>query len=225
MANVGNVRYYLYISDAKVEMLLPQVPNAERKKVAAKFGFDVKILKGSISTERQSLDSLVSRLHTVEDYILATEHVGNVTQTASWFKGKLNMKAADIGENAVLFISQLPDSMIALGGSAHHLIGSVSRDKVKISLSFGPHLANELRNMVETQARQIIWSPESELRDSVSVGISQGFFAWSSLIGQAWRKTKGPFLSVEFLARRLASETYEHGNVTLGTPLYIAMAD
>jgi hypothetical protein len=46
------MKYYVYISDAKIDMLLPQVPHEVKKKMASEFGFDFKLLKGS---KRQKL--------------------------------------------------------------------------------------------------------------------------------------------------------------------------
>jgi hypothetical protein len=40
------MKYYVYISDSKVDMLLPQVPGALKQTIAAKLGFDIKILSG-----------------------------------------------------------------------------------------------------------------------------------------------------------------------------------
>ena len=51
------MKYYIYISDAKVDMLLPQVPHDVQKKVSTDFGFDMKILKATRKTEAESDDT------------------------------------------------------------------------------------------------------------------------------------------------------------------------
>jgi len=35
------MKYYTYISDSKIDMLLPQIPHEVKKKMATKFGFDL----------------------------------------------------------------------------------------------------------------------------------------------------------------------------------------
>jgi len=118
------VRYYLYISDAKVNMLLPQVPGALQRKVSAKFGFDIKVLSGSLETERATLDNRVARLAAVEVYLLENEPIGTPGQPASWIQGTVDAKFLDIGNGAILFVTGDTKSILALGGSAHHLVGA-----------------------------------------------------------------------------------------------------
>jgi hypothetical protein len=52
------MRYYQYISDSKVDMLLPQIPLKAKQKITSEIGFDIKILSGKIKTERDSLDDV-----------------------------------------------------------------------------------------------------------------------------------------------------------------------
>jgi hypothetical protein len=47
------MKYYIYISDAKVDIVLPQVPHATGKKVATEFGIDLKVLKATRTTEEE----------------------------------------------------------------------------------------------------------------------------------------------------------------------------
>jgi hypothetical protein len=41
----ATMKFYLYISDAKIDMLLPQIAHEAKKKIATEFGFDLKIFK------------------------------------------------------------------------------------------------------------------------------------------------------------------------------------
>jgi hypothetical protein len=38
------MKYYVYISDSKLEMLYPQVPHEINKKLTTKFGLDLKVI-------------------------------------------------------------------------------------------------------------------------------------------------------------------------------------
>ena len=62
----SRMRFYQYISDSKVDMLLPQIPLKAKQKITAEIGFDIKILTAKLKTERDSLDDRVSRLLVVE---------------------------------------------------------------------------------------------------------------------------------------------------------------
>ena len=44
------MKYYIYISDTKVDMLFPQVPHDIKRKVATQFGIDIKLFSGGWPT-------------------------------------------------------------------------------------------------------------------------------------------------------------------------------
>jgi len=56
------MKYYLYIPDAKIDMLDPQVPHPAKEKFARQFGFDLKFLSASRRTETEVEDNRVNRL-------------------------------------------------------------------------------------------------------------------------------------------------------------------
>jgi hypothetical protein len=70
------VRFFNYISDAKVDMLLPQIPAGKKQSIAAELGFNVALLSGNIRAQATTLDSLVARLLAVEKYIRNNESMG-----------------------------------------------------------------------------------------------------------------------------------------------------
>ncbi|HLH02645.1 MAG TPA: hypothetical protein VKX25_07740 [Bryobacteraceae bacterium] len=55
------MRYYIYISDAKIDMLWPQVPHAVKKKVANEFKIDLKAFSASRKVETEAEDSRIAR--------------------------------------------------------------------------------------------------------------------------------------------------------------------
>lgn len=71
------MRFFSYISDAKVEMLLPQIPAGNKQTIAAELGLNVALLSGRIRAEIESLDNRVARLLAVEKYIRANESIGS----------------------------------------------------------------------------------------------------------------------------------------------------
>ena len=218
------MRYYLYISDAKVDMLLPQVPGVLQKKVAAELGFDIKLLSGKISTERATLDTRVARLQTVEAHLLAEERLGTPDRPASWIEGELLAKTVDIGEGAVLFVSEAESWLLALGGSSHHIVGNIRGEKVISSYSFAPYLAERLKFLTEKKPHFLLKFSEESPRNSLS-SKSQGFDAWTDLIWDVCRHAKGPSQAIHFLAKRLASEVAADKTVTLATPLYVSLVE
>ncbi len=63
------MKYYLYISDAKVDMLLPQVPHHAKKKTSTELGFDLKVLSAKYKSEAETDSDRISRLEAVVDFI------------------------------------------------------------------------------------------------------------------------------------------------------------
>jgi hypothetical protein len=55
------MKYYVYISDAKVDMLLPQIPHDARKKIATEIGIDLKVFQAKRKTEIQEGDDRIAK--------------------------------------------------------------------------------------------------------------------------------------------------------------------
>lgn len=220
------MRYFTYISDAKVDMLLPQVPGTLRQRIAAKVGFDIKLLSGSIETERTSLDTRVARVEVVESYILETESIGTPGKPESWIRGDAEARVAHIGEGAIMFVAETPEWTLALGGSAHHLIGAVRRDDVKVGYSFLPRLIKLLQEM-DAGAFQFVQLqlPDDAVPGYWTTGLGSGVDAWVALIREAFLQVKGPSQRITFLAKRLLSHQDPGHIVTIATPLYVALED
>jgi hypothetical protein len=146
------VRYYVYISDSKVDMLLPQVPGALGHKVAAEFGFDVGLLAGKLSTERQTLENRVARLQAVERYLTRDENLGTLAAPQAWFQDTALASTFTMPSalNLVFFLIQSSSYVAALGGSAHHSIGNVARAEVGFSSSILPTLGRSPARYVRT---------------------------------------------------------------------------
>ena len=71
----GILKYYLYISDAKVDMLLPQVPLDIKKRIATKFNLDLKSLT---SSEVHSPADRIARLEAVVSFVQKVGNIGTV---------------------------------------------------------------------------------------------------------------------------------------------------
>jgi len=230
------MRYYIYISDAKIEMLLPQVPDAFQQKIAAEIGFDIKLLKGKLATERSTLDNRIARLEVIERHLTSQEKVGSVEKRVSWIHGEVLARTVTLGKGGVLFISHTPKLVLGLAGSVHHILGGVRPEAVTLPLSFLPRIIDELDDLFESRFERYPSLILEDLPERRAQGIlspssvSQGFGAWNEILLDAWRLAKGPDQRIQFLAKRLASEV-EHENedyesaTTLATPLYVALSD
>jgi hypothetical protein len=207
------MKYYIYISDAKVDMLLPQVPHQIKQKVATEYGLDIKIFKAQRSVESESEDNRISRLEAVLSFIQEYGKVGSVCKPDDYIEDVMTMRFVNLGDNdsIVYMTGHQNDTVVGLGGSAKHLISARPDDASGIrfpSLSIGildfvtkrlaakevagPHDLDELHRMIRL---------EELVRDDPSMRID--FFAKSLL------KTPEPFAGK---------------NGILATPLYLALA-
>lgn len=209
-------------------MLLPQIPAATKKTVAAEFGFDIKLLRDKIATSRESLDNRVHRLLALEKHILATERIGSITQPAPWIRGEGFALATRIEEDqhAIFFFLRAGGSYLALGGSAGHLIGFDTHKSTEFGYSYAPRLLDTLRDI--DRMRQEFQLSDDGVERFLCSGVGGGDSdCWTSMIyyschGRQQRSFKVP---ISFLARKLINGTYMSSNVTLATPLYIAQAE
>jgi hypothetical protein len=225
------MRNYLYISDAKVDMLLPQITGVEKKKVAAEFGFNLEVLSGSIKTERESLLNRVHRLAAVESAIRKKYEIGSIGRLRDWVEGTVDMVPARFGKHPELcfhFVDQT-FHFFALGGSSHHVVGDIRAASATAGLSHTDRLLATLETAVYGQPG---WYQKrgKALAQSLHKGITPfaGVLPWTRLLEELSRQFEhAPRQRVSFLARKLVSETWvpDGKRYTLATPLYIALAD
>jgi len=225
------MKYYLYISDAKVDMLLPQIPHDVKTRIATEFKFDLKLLSAARKTETESADDRVTRLEAVVAFIREYGNLGSVDQPDEYIEGDLDMRwgpyinAYSDRESPLIYFGGVSEqTIVGLGGSAKHVLGNTSLSPAH-SHSATPFLVYRL-------AKELGLSMESENLTGNLVGnTSTDQFDseyWSlRAVELATTQMKGPLQQVEFVAKRLL---YGKGNskkkkVLLGTPLYVAMVE
>ena len=91
------MKYYLYISDAKVDMLFPQVPHEIKSKVASEYKFDIKLFSASRKTETEGEDNRIARLESVVDFIQQYGKLGTVDHPDDFIADTLSMRWGPAG--------------------------------------------------------------------------------------------------------------------------------
>jgi Family of unknown function (DUF7019) len=215
------MRYYAYVSDAKVEMLYDQIPPKLRSRIVAELKLDIKVVSVSIR-ERESDATRYGKLGVVERYMERHVAVGSVAEPGPWFRGQLPLRSG-LYRNAPGGLAYFGGSQagvrLALIGSARHLIGSrPTIPEIGVSYSGVPALYDVLRHD-ELDAEP---PPADSDRDDVQRTLEE--------VGEFASLLRGVPESCEFLARRLlsgrvADEGDRVSRVLLGTPLYVALAD
>lgn len=196
-------KYYLYISDSKVNMLYAQRGS----------GADTRC------NSNDKLDAVLADL-------ARAERIGTVDQPKEYFAGTMPMRWGPCAFPAspqltpsplVYFGGETETTIVGLGGSATHVIGEVGSTTAGLH-SCLPYFILQLRR---------------ELGESLPVDIPLEFGDPSLMaVFVATTAGKGPSQELEFVAKRLAygslSGKWGHSeenakNILVGTPLYVAM--
>ncbi|MFD7508165.1 DUF7019 family protein [Streptomyces sp. NPDC059853] len=200
-------RFYLYISEAKVDMLLAQSSRPKADTRTTEVGFDVKIVKGSRRTETASGESTHKRLEKVLKRLGKEGKIGTVDAPGPYFRGRLSMRWSG-DESMVLFGGQTGRTVVALGGSTKHAQATEPGDTAvpPLARSLLPSL---LDGLVPDPRFDALFGAEPAPNDTLLRAVREAVGA-----------IRGPAQPVEFVAKRLLHGT----DVLLGSPLYVADA-
>lgn len=223
------MKYYIYISDAKVNMLFDNIP----QDFLGSLSGELKINLGLISTtfKEKSSNTIISKLHVVENYIEKHMSPGTVDKPNSYFKGKLPMRWGPLREHpgVTYFGGSTEKTELGMIGSECHTIqGGKSEAETYISnyALFNSVLQKELGSELEQGFL--------DLPDSTSKLGMASFLDEEEYARIKSRQTKSgrvdrlppqpqPKMTLEFMAKKLISEYSSGKEKLLGTPLYVAL--
>src|SRR2546430_14102855 len=100
------MKYYIYISDTKIDMLYPQIPKPILKKIASSLSIDLKLLGAEVNIGAKSNPSEETRyakVKIVSEYIEKHLDVGSVDAASTYFKGTLPMRWGELAESGTVF--------------------------------------------------------------------------------------------------------------------------
>lgn len=199
-------KYYLYISDSKVNMLYAQLGPAT-------------------DAQRDS----VGKLDPVLKDLARAGRIGTVDEPKDYFAGAMPMRWGPFAFGHIPQLTPSPlvyfggateKTVVGLGGSAKHIIGEVGSAKSGLH-SVLPYFMFQLAQ---------------ELGDSLPMPVIADFDRCLFAVWYATMRGRGPMQNLEFVAKRLAygaahaqawepSSTVVTDTVLIGTPLYVAMSD
>lgn len=219
------MKYYVYISDAKVDMLLAQIPHEAKQRLATEFKFDLKLLSASRKSETESEDNRFSRLEAVVTFIREYGNLGTVDEPDDYVEDSLEMRWGPYGmgdekEPPLIYFGGVTDrTIIGLGGSIKHVIGNSGVTHTH-SHSATPMLLARLERELKLDEQAM--SPPDDAGNTEVSG------DWSlRAVELATTEVKGPKQWLEFMAKRLLfGRGYsKKKKVLLATPLYVALLE
>jgi hypothetical protein len=212
------VRFFVYISDSKVDMLYAQIPSKLRQRIAGELKLDLKVLAVTLR-ELPSDENRYSRLTLLTNYLTREADIGTADAPEAYIQDTFEMTWGhqSVQDPLVYFAGETESSLVLLWGSAKHLVGSAPDPAMVGGGSLAPKMINAALGGL----------PLPVAADPPEIA-AERLERLSSLARTAIERREGSVNRLEFLARRLVyrSATRPAGKVLLlGSPIYVAFAD
>jgi hypothetical protein len=247
-------KYFVDISDTKVDMLYGQIPRDIKRTIAAELKIELQFFGASIKSPDPE-ETRYSKLSIVTDYLEKHADIGSVDNPASYFKGTLDINWGNVGgesasEHVVFFASRTEKTILGLGGSPWHVLGHVRPTSPSDINSSGEYLLYALSKDLGVRDPALAEWASEKIRDASeeylkSRALGMVVSAWRSLtynerppggLVPGMQAPQFPTQRLEFLAKRLlhggvpeqTADGYRPSAdrwVLLGTPIYVAQAD
>lgn len=210
-------RYFVYISDAKVDMLLQQIDPGATRKRTAEVSVDLKVLKGKRGVEAAVGADRTERLERVVRHLTDFGDLGSVDEPGQFFWGLLPLRWGPLvgadGLSLVYFGGRSERTVLGLGGSRSHVFGAPPSGELDPPLS---------RSLLPSLLDGIVKAPGI----AAAVTEDDGDAEACRSVRQATSGLRGPAQNMEFIAKRLLhGKTADGETVLLGSPLYVALVD
>ena len=233
------LRYFVYVSDSKLDMLFEQITPAIRKRISAEAKVDLKLASVTLR-QNERPEARMAKLRVVERYIDSNHQVGTVTDPGrQFFRARMDMQWGWLAPGThpddrlpvVFFRGREHSQFVALAGSRAHVLGQHPAEghaNAVFGFSSAPSIVAALRDHISDLAgvpRYPAWGEEQDnphLRGTAT--------PFSTTLSQAdYIRLDTPPQTLEFLAVPLGEAPVKlrdgataHG--VLGTPIYVAHA-
>jgi hypothetical protein len=84
------MKYYVYISTLKVNMLFDQIPIRIRQKIASEVKLDLKVFSATFKSV-SNLETTISKLNLIAKVLELENKIGTVSNPKEYFAGEMNM--------------------------------------------------------------------------------------------------------------------------------------
>jgi hypothetical protein len=204
------MKYYIYISSTKVDMLYPQIPSSFFKKWSAELEFKSPFIGAKLKTEgRDDPTDLSHRVEVLAAFLHSNGQVGTLESTKPYLSGSLRMRFGlihDYASGIAFFGGDAKGTQLALIGSREAVIGNSASKEITDHTGYY-YTLKFLNNRIED-------NPSKQ---------------HSRLVYQSYREAMGIALNAvpqqseeyEFLARPLHAES----GLLVATPIYVAIKE
>lgn len=217
------MKYYLYISPSKIQMLFEQLPVKLKRQLSAELSIDLKLI-GAVLKKDAGKETLISKLNAVLDS-LDEELIGTVSNPGSFFRGTMSMRWAPIQ-----FMNRTQDDpnrppLVLFAGSIQ------GREKQERVLGLVGSLSNVIGSGIPEPAAWYYTSPVvvAEIAEALrQPSVDEYEAPMNEVYGEVHGLAHGdghvpevPQQKLEFVAKSFLNAA----GVLLGSPLYVALAE
>jgi hypothetical protein len=206
------MKYFVYVSDAKVDMLFAQIPRKISERISAELKISLKVISVTLRPGTAP-DTRYAKLAVLDAYLREHEPVGSVADPKLFVAETLPFRSAVVGSTAV-WCGRFENTIVGLTGAKQHLtIGSSppTGDLGSISFEAMRSVAADLATLA------------NDTQTTFSEHVSSLAFVATAL--------RGPVQTLEFLAVNQSVEPVVETaalagveRMLFGSPLYVAMA-
>lgn len=235
------MKYFVYISDTKLDMLAGQLDPKILRRMARELKVDLKVVSLTLKDDPQD-DTRYSKLRVVERCLQKDDEVGTISSPAKWFGGSESLAWGTVGTQGevVYFTNIVSGTLLGLTGSGYHLIGGTyygkgsswvdtDRERYAPGGSFmrtvvEHEMANHLGVAEEGEEIRFKMTTEAvvgtmlQIHDRLGGHAERLDFVAKTLLDVSVSETPG--LVNDYYLGRLPP----FDRILLGTPLYVAMA-
>jgi hypothetical protein len=144
------LRYYLYVSDAKLDMLFEQIDRSLLKRISAEIKVDLKLASITLKGADNPGPTRMAKLRIVDNYIDAHHNVGDIASPGTeYFRGKMAMQWGWLTHKNSQGEKRLPivffrgwdgSHLVMLAGSRRHVLGNPEDSEAYASMSELPSI-------------------------------------------------------------------------------------
>ena len=194
------MKYYVYVSDTKVDMLYSQIPQNILKKIAAEININLGIFSLNVKGKENQEKTRYEKLRLVVNYIENNMDVGTVDEPKAYFKGSLLMRWGAFASDSRLmyFSGKTRQTILGLGGSIAHVIGK-RKGESEVS---GGSSSSDIYNILHKELNL----PE---KYGFNEDYSEGEYGILYATYHATEHMRGTLQTLEFVAKRLVEGTLE----------------
>lgn len=222
---VEPLRYYLYVSDSKLDMLFDQIDPGILKRISAEVKVDLKVVGLTLRNADNPGPTRMAKLRVLDRFIDAHHNIGTIQEPGrEYFRGQMDMQWGWVKESGVWFHGKdnAGSLIVELGGSRHHVLSEPAGEAEVHSYSEYP------------EVMEVLTEHGINLDPALKRSVAEGDLPsdWFELVdGWTFYEKPLPYQRLEFLAVPLYDnkvDVYSRLNqthnvhVVIGTPVYVA---